>query len=272
MDGSFHISPLDDDDLWDGPDDEFPPHRHNHQEVIVLTSGQAMHCIDGEKLTVCAPAALLVAEGKIHLFITQKGSRGWLLRFTNEYLPLDITSLFSQFLEISTIPLSDQAFRSQIVTLCELMYALNQDDGRAKDEVICHLLSAFLHLLQSELQRLTIANPNFKVKDYPLFFGFLRSLEECYKTQGAANYYAQRLNVPLRKLRAICRSVFGQSPLKLIEQRRVIEAKRLLLYTDDNIGQIAYQIGFEDHSYFTRIFRRSTGLTPHDFRMKYNKK
>lgn len=266
MKGSFQICPLDDKPLWDGPTELYPPHRHDHQEIIVLIHGQATHHIDGEKMIVKAPSVFLVAEGKMHLFITQDKSRGWLIRFTNEYIPMDITNLFSQFTENSTISLCNKNLYTQVVEITRLMlkvYVENKITGLA---VLQHLLAALLHLLENEQQRLAAIDRGCKVGDYQIFYAFLRLLDNCFKIHKSAGYYAQNLNMSSRKLGTICKAIFNKTPLKIIESRCIIEAKRLLLYTDDSIKQISFTLGFSDHSYFTKIFKRSTGFSPSGFR------
>lgn len=268
MKGSFYICPLDDEPLWEGPNELYPPHRHNFQEIIVLIHGQAMHLIDGEKLTVKAPAVILVAEGKMHLFITQDKSRGWLIRFTNEYVPMDIACLFSQFTEVSTISLANKVLHAQVVDITRVMLKVYKENMTVKHAVLQHLLAALLHVLETEQQRLAANNHSCTGRDYQIFYAFLRHLDNCFRTQKNIEFYAQDLNISPRRLGIICKAVFNKNTSKIIESRCIIEAKRLLLYSDDSIKQIAFSLGYKDHSYFTKIFRQSTGYTPSDFRVR----
>ncbi|MBN1982716.1 MAG: helix-turn-helix domain-containing protein [Chitinivibrionales bacterium] len=266
MNASFQICPLDDEGVWDGPIQNYPLHRHEYQEVIILLSGQALHCIDGEKLTIKAPAVFLIAEGKVHLFITSDKSVGWLIRFANEYLPLDVTSLFSQFTAISTISLENSSLSHQVVCLSELLFEVAEQQDPMKQQVLRHLLAALLQILKSEHERLATSDERVKPADYQMFYRFLKQLDDSFKTEKRVETYAHNLNITSRKLALICKSIFNTTPSKLIELRCVIEAKRLLLYSGDNVRQIAFALGYEDHSYFTKIFHKTTGQTPSEFR------
>jgi len=85
----FHIFPLTEKGLAPFLKNPPPPHRHDHQEIIFITAGKAKHLIDGEGLTIHAPALLLVAEDKVHSFLPELQTKGWVIRFANEFLPLE---------------------------------------------------------------------------------------------------------------------------------------------------------------------------------------
>ena len=69
-------------------------------------------------------------------------------------------------------------------------------------------------------------------------------------------------------LNTLCRALAGQSALQIVHQRIVLEAKRDLIYTSLTINQLADSLGFADPAYFSRFFRRMTGLSPRDFRRR----
>ena len=78
--------------------------------------------------------------------------------------------------------------------------------------------------------------------------------------------YAKALGVSVTQLRAACRTVVRQPPTMLIQDRIVIEAKRILIYTDATVSAAAYRLGFDDPAYFSRLFQKRTGLSPRAFR------
>lgn len=78
--------------------------------------------------------------------------------------------------------------------------------------------------------------------------------------------YASKLNVSTGYLNEVIKEVTGSTVSYWIQQEIFIEAKRLLYYTDMDVKEIAYQLGYNDYSYFTRSFRKSIGLSPSEFR------
>ena len=82
----------------------------------------------------------------------------------------------------------------------------------------------------------------------------------------SVNEYASKLNLTVNKLNEICKVNYGQSPKTIILEKKITEAKRLLYFTDLSIKEIAFQLGFVDSSYFSRIFKQKTNLSPTEFK------
>jgi len=97
---------------------------------------------------------------------------------------------------------------------------------------------------------------------------FRALVEAHYRDARPLSFFADALGVSLAQLRAACLGATGQSPLKLIHERILVEAKRNLVYSARPISQIAYDVGFEDPAYFSRFFARHAGEPPATFRAK----
>ena len=69
-----------------------------------------------------------------------------------------------------------------------------------------------------------------------------------------------------RNLNLICKNNFQKSVSEIIETRKLIEAKRMLLHTNKSISEIGFELGYNEKSYFTRVFRNKTNFTPTEFR------
>jgi AraC-like DNA-binding protein len=72
------------------------------------------------------------------------------------------------------------------------------------------------------------------------------------------------------QLNAITKSMLGKTCSELIHEYIILGSKRQLLATSNQVSQIAYQLGYEDVSYFTRFFRKHTGLSPEAFRHHFS--
>ena len=79
-------------------------------------------------------------------------------------------------------------------------------------------------------------------------------------------FYAKKLNLTTNHLNKSVKTVLGKTAIQLLNERRLLEAKSLLKYTDFSINEISEQLGFEDRSYFSRFFKKRTGIPPIDFR------
>ena len=125
------------------------------------------------------------------------------------------------------------------------------------------LLSAFLYEL-SRIGRSTKKNLGH------LHYGRLESLraliEANYTTETSSAFYASALNVTAKRLNIITRELVGRTVTQMVHDRIILEAKREISLSQDSVKQIAYRLGFEDPSYFTRFFRCEVGVAPNVFR------
>lgn len=83
--------------------------------------------------------------------------------------------------------------------------------------------------------------------------------------------YARKMNLPEDTLNKLIKTTTGITAKQYILDLKITEAKRQLIYSQLNINEIAFNLGFEDPSYFTRLFKKKTNLSPSDFLKKYRK-
>ena len=95
---------------------------------------------------------------------------------------------------------------------------------------------------------------------------FYRLIEQAYASQHGVAYYAARIGISAAHLNALCRQARQRSALEVIHERLLLEARRNLIYTSMSVNLISSALGFADPAYFTRFFKRATGLAPREFR------
>ena len=103
------------------------------------------------------------------------------------------------------------------------------------------------------------------------FKNFLKILEENFRRSEGVEFYAEKLFMSARNLNLICQNILQQSVSEIIETRKLIEAKNLLISTDKTISEIGYELGYNEKSYFTSVFKKKSGQTPSDFRDEMSK-
>ncbi len=101
-------------------------------------------------------------------------------------------------------------------------------------------------------------------------FNFL--VEQHFRTIHTVAEYAAMLHKSPKTLSNLFSKVADKSPLQYIHHRKMLEAKRLLGYTNKSVKEIAYEIGFEDVQTFGRFFKKMEGMSPTDFKEKTNPK
>ncbi|MEM6767007.1 MAG: helix-turn-helix transcriptional regulator [Bacteroidota bacterium] len=106
-------------------------------------------------------------------------------------------------------------------------------------------------------------------KEWDLIRNFHLQLERNFKKLHQVQDYADLLNRSPKTLTNIFKKYNVHPPLKIIHERLILEAKRLLIYTDMSIKEVAYELGFEEVSHFNRIFKKIVEMTPSLFVQKY---
>lgn len=244
------------------------PHSHDFEELIVGIEGGLEHFIDFKSQIIRSPFVSFVTKGKVHrvvpLLIEGKCSF-WVLRFKSEFIPETTFQLYSYYHDRASLALQRNTCFQRLVILCELM------QGEMKQDipdlgVVRHLLCALFTMIESERKKvMTTFDEKHKLQNIT-FKNFLKILEENFHRPVGVDFYAEKLFMSSRNLNNICRDIMQQSVSEIIETRKLIEAKNLLASTKKSISEIGYELGYNEKSYFTNVFKKKSGQTPTEFR------
>ena len=131
------------------------------------------------------------------------------------------------------------------------------------------VLHSYMRILLIEARRAHEAMPgatHLEAAAVALTKQFIQLLEAHYLTTTSVADYAAMLHVTTNHLIETVRRCVGLPAGKVIHERLLLEARRLLRYSDLPVAEIAYQLNFEDPSYFSRFFKKHTGFSPSEFR------
>jgi AraC-like DNA-binding protein len=241
------------------------PHRHVYEEIIIVTKGSPQHFIDFNKETIAPPVFIYVAMGKIHQFLPDIYTEGWALRYKNEFIHESRFHFYSNFLDNINYPLDKDSCLEKLNAICELM--LDEYKQLHPDfNMIKHLLGALLSKLETQTKNNFKQSGNSPNTQLITFNNFLKIVEQNFKRPESVEFYAEKLNMSVRNLNLICQTIFNKSVSEIIETRKLIEARQLLINTELSVSEIGYELGYNEKSYFTRVFTKKTGLTPTDFK------
>lgn len=149
-----------------------------------------------------------------------------------------------------------------------LKLMLDEYEGRASEfeTALRHYLIPLLIAL-SRLER-GEKTPETKAIADPLLNGFLLLVEENFRAEHEVSFYSRQLKTTSKALTMRMSRALGRSARAVIQDRCLLEAKRLLAYSNLAIAEIGYALGFEDPNYFSRFFRKATGAAPGEFRTR----
>jgi AraC family transcriptional regulator, transcriptional activator of pobA len=151
----------------------------------------------------------------------------------------------------------------------ETLWKMFEIEMKSKDELQLEMLQMMLKRFIILCTRVYKAQNNFlkledKEVDIVREFNFL--VEQYFKTKHSVKDYADLLNKSPKTLSNIFTQLAGKSPLQIIHERKALEAKRMLRYTDKSIKEIAFELGFEDIQAFSRFFKKIERISPSGFK------
>ncbi len=265
MDKPFHVFELTKELIDDYRTRDYEAHFHDFEELIIVTQGSLEHFIDFKKEVLKAPVACYVSMGKMHKLIPDPDLRGWVLNYKTAFIPDSKLSFYSNFFTSTNIPLSSGTCLNRFISLCQII------NGEYNQEFIDHtsirhLLSGLVAMIDGERKRNFPDDKATTASQVITFNNFLRILEENYHRNEGVSFYANKMNMSERNLNIVCQNNFHKSVSEIIETRKLTEAKRMLLYSDKTVSEIGYDLGYNEKSYFTRVFHAKIEVTPSRFR------
>lgn len=97
-------------------------------------------------------------------------------------------------------------------------------------------------------------------------------MDQHFAENKTASFFAERLHITTHHLNLIIKEVTGKTAGEVIRARSILEAKRLLTFTDKTVSEIAFDLNYTDSSYFAKAFKAETGLTPLVFKTQMSEK
>lgn len=254
------------------------PHRTNFYHVFLFENCQPIHLVDFEPIQVTPYSLLFIDKEQVHQFDQLLCYHGVILIFTEDFFCTNETDfrflrssiLFNDFANQPIIRLNKTEFEKFINICKNITEELKLPADKSQPFLLKNLLHNFLLLAEREKSKHGFKE--FKKGadlDYTLLFRSL--LETNYIKWKSVNEYAQIICISEKRLGQATAKVLGKSPKEIINDRILLEAKRLLVHTNLSIKEIGQELGFEDPAYFVRYFKKNTDTTPLEFRGIYLK-
>jgi AraC-like DNA-binding protein len=244
------------------------PHNHNFEELLIGIEGELEHFIDFKSERLSAPFVSFVTKGKLHR-VKPHAQNGkcqiWVLRFKSEFIAETTFELYSYYHDHANILMQSGRCFKRLVILCELMYQEMQHYP-PDFAVVRHLLSALFTMIESERKKIEPSDNKLQKTQNITFKNFLKILEENFHRPEGVEFYAEKLFMSTRNLNLICQHILQKSVSEIIETRKLIEAKNLLMHTDKTVSEIGFELGYAEKAYFTKVFKKKSGQTPTEFR------
>ena len=249
------------------------PHRHNYFMILLNEKNYGSQLIDFKEFDIEPFSVTCMHYGQIHNWLNFDKIEGYILLFESEFFALRYQNYqLSEFsfltyrYQQNYIKVSQEQFEHlKSIALWMLKEYQNKQTDFERS------LRSLLNLMLLDLSRLFEPIPNNTEfsQALQLIHHFEELVDKYYKTKHFVKDYASIMYVRPNYLNAVCNQVVAISAGDLIRNRILLEAKRFLLHEQKTVSEIAYELGFEDNSYFGRFFKKYENITPDGFKKKY---
>lgn len=250
------------------------PHKHDFYLTVIFTRGSGIHEIDFNRYQIEPGAVFFLSPGQSHFWEPSADAEGVIFFHSKAFFDLAYNGK----------SVEDLPFFNSIFNPPELLVPSQNSDFLALFNQILaeynggellrmQAIRAMLDLLYIRLSRVYLQQNTEEVgrvgADARHLAKFDQLVNSHYKTEKSAGQYAQRMNITVRHLNRITQGLLKKSTTEVIMERVVLEAKRLLVNTNNSLTDVAFALGFEDYAYFSRVFKKYSGHSPSEFAKQY---
>jgi AraC family transcriptional regulator, transcriptional activator of pobA len=267
--GRFSIRAIS--DVLKGKDIIHDLHRHDFYFILAVDHGSGIHEIDFTQFKVGDNSVFILRPGQVHQLELKNHSTGFLIEFdATFYKPNDNTTVerLKKATRKNACNVEAEKFTTMFGSLSSIFREFN-DRHEGYIEVIKANLDVFLieYIRQSQNSKPKEKTANTYSQER--FEELTELLESRISELKTVSQYADILSLSPYQLNAITKTIIGKTVSDLINDQILLEAKRYLLATSNQVKDIAYHLGYEDVSYFIRFFKKHINLSPEAFRQKF---
>ncbi|MFZ4401216.1 MAG: AraC family transcriptional regulator [Bacteroidales bacterium] len=259
------------DDLAGGIVDD--PHRHKYYTVIWPFTATGKHIIDFKEYSIQPDHIFFVSPSQVHQIITDPYPTGYVLLFTPEFLEKNSIrpdfianlKLFQKSNESAALPITDAMKNRLKIFIDQMMEAFHSQNDLSL-ETIGAYLKLFLIECNGHCSLHTNTNTQSVEVGKTLVKNFKDIVEKQFTKWHQVKDYADTLNITPNYLNEVIKSSISISAKDFIQNRLILEARRMAVFTEKSSKEIGYDLGFEDPSHFSKFFKIQSGQSIQEFK------
>lgn len=245
------------------------PHRHDSYLMVFFTNGSGLHEVDFDKFEIKRGSLFVLQPGQMHHWSLSEDIEGFVIIFSQElynlYFGQKKINEYNFYHSIHNRP--EMVFEEyeilKILPYFNLLIQENDQNNKMQLDKMLNLLDC-IHIEISRKYSETYSHQthsyNIKINTFEML------LEQYFRQEKLPSFYAEKLNITLKHLNRICNEILEKTATEVIMNRVVLETKRMLIDKQLAVNEVAYAVGYEDYSYFSRFFKKQTGMSPTEFR------
>ncbi|MDE0772552.1 MAG: helix-turn-helix domain-containing protein [Salibacteraceae bacterium] len=244
-------------------------HRHNFFQVLFIEEGSGAHEIDFVKYKTIPNSFHFVGKGRVHRVDFGEETKGDVFTFPEELFSGSETEMqllnSLSFFRTGADPILKPA-TADLADLNEMLIQVRKSLKTKSLDISKFLFLAFLARLREAYSK-KVTQPTSTVSSE--FNAFRNTIKLIGLEANNIDEIASSLKIQVTRLNQICKKETGKTALQLLHERKVLGAKRMLVYTSKQIKEVSLECGFVDVAYFNRFFKKHTGLSPSQFKAEY---
>ncbi|MCH7415059.1 AraC family transcriptional regulator [Belliella sp. R4-6] len=251
------------------------PHKHDFYLTVIFTEGSGFHEIDFNSYKVTAGSVFLLKPGQTHFWDLSDDISGYVILHSKLFFDLNYSKRsidnFPFFYSVQNDP-SIYLDLENMEEVVQIFRAIKHEYD--SDKIFKHQkIGSLTDLLYIALSRVYQSKISVSGHHSGIQLEQLRKLEslidQYYLSEKSAAFYAERMNISSRHLNRIIQNLLGKTTTDLILERVMLEAQRLLSASKMTVSELSGFLGYEDQSYFSRLFKNRLGISPTEFSKRY---
>lgn len=251
------------------------PHSHDFYLCVCFTAGEGIHEIDFNSYNITRGSVFFLRPGQTHRWHFTRPAKGFIFFHSAAFFHFQFTNInlnqFPFYFSLENPPmlqLNDFQLNS-IVSHFSVINTEYQGKLAYKKEKIASLIN----LAYIDLSRYYTANVSKKDVVSSSYLSILKALEleieMHFKTEKTVQFYAYALNITAKHLNRVTRATINKTASEFILDRVILEAKRLIVHSNNSLSLIAESLGYFDYAHFSKLFKSKVGITAIAFKRKH---
>lgn len=249
------------------------PHRHNYYTIIWPVKASGKHCIDFKEYPILPDHIFFVSPGQVHQVVTDPHPAGYVILFSSEFLEknsirndfISDLKIFRKSDETPPLPVTETMAATLKVFADQMLLAFH-----SKNDMFLETIGAYLKLFLIECNGHCSLFPGSNLQSIEVSKTLVRHFKELVEKRFTrlhqVKYYAETLNITPNYLNEVIKSSLNIPAKDYIQNRLVLEAKRMIVFTQKSGKEIGFELGFDDPSHFSKFFKSNTGLSLQEFK------
>ncbi|MCD0465980.1 AraC family transcriptional regulator [Flavobacterium sp. ENC] len=244
-------------------------HRHDFYVFFVLTKGKVIMKCDMTDVKISAPSIVIIKPFQIHSpkFVSPDAA-GYYMSAAPFLVPNNCASVFQNMRIEDQVNKISKFQKRELFETVSLLHRSFENTCSNKTPIVNGLFSTLIYRFVNIYSDASQSAAELKNQSAVIYSNFKKLISDSTFLE-TPSFFAKKLNITTSHLNYCVNISTGKSVTYWLQNAMILEAQRLLYYTDNDVKEIAFKLGFEDHTYFSRLFKKITGETALTFRLKF---